>query len=287
MQKLKRDLKKEARRFRNRNKPQRHRRILLALLVGFLALAFFLGHRPLLEKYYFNRGERAFAAGEHQRAVDSYLRARQHHPAGEQAAVALLLAADIENLKLQQFREALRLYLLVIRDYPERPEVLPALRQAATLSQEKLGEPLEALMLWQMLLTRSISDGDEVQRQIADCYFRLENYTQARIEFESLLLNYPESPLRDSAQYRIGELHAILGDEAKAYEAMLKVREQWPASRYAVEAGFSMAKMLERQGRLLEAEQLLLELKDKAGSAVVEQRLRQVRARMKEKKKAI
>lgn len=287
MQKLQRDLKREARRFRNRNKPPRHRRLLLGLLVGILALGLFLGHRPILEQYYFDRGERAFAAAEHQQAVDSFLLARHHNPDGEKAAAALLLAADIENLKLGQFREALRHYLLVIRDYSEHPEAKSALRQAATLSQERLGEPLEALMLWQMLLTHAISDGDRVQRRIADCYFRLENFSQARIEFESLLLNYPESPLRALAQFRIGEIHAIMAEEAEAFQAMVAVREQWPDSRYAVEAGFSIAKYLERQGRLQEAEQLLLELREKADSALVEQRLKQVRTRIAEKKKAI
>lgn len=288
MQSLKRELRKETKRLLQRNnRSRRNLLIRLVLLLGLTGGALW-GYLSQVADYRFRQGEKAFAAGEYQEAADWFLRVQESSPAGERAAEALLLVAEIQNLKLNRFREALRSYLLLIRDYPDAPEVETALRQAASLSQERLGEPLEALMLWQALLERRVADGDRVQRQVADCYFRLDNLPQARIEFENLLQNYPQSPLLPLATYRLGQIDAMLDNEKGAAQAYAEVRERWPDSLYAVEAAFGSAMILERQGRLQEAESLLLGLNPAAtDQALLKQRLEQIRERMAEKKRAI
>ena len=88
---------------------------------------------------------------------------------------------------------------------------------------------------------------------MADCYFRLNNFEQARIEFESLLKNYPDSALIAEVQYRIAMTYALEGKLPEAAAAYRLVMERWPDSPYALEASFGLATVLEEQEKLLEA----------------------------------
>ncbi len=123
---------------------------------------------------------------------------------------------------------------------------------------------------------------------MADCYFRLNNFAQARIEFENLLGNYSYSDLLAEAQYRIAMTYTLEGKLPEAGAAYRLVIEGWPDSPYALEASFGLATVLEEQEELREALKILEEL---AGiypkQDILKKKTEQVQERIKKKKKAI
>ena len=116
----------------------------------------------------------------------------------------------------------------------------------------------------------------------------MNNFDQARIEFDSLTKSYPQSLLIAEVQYRIAMTYALEGKLPEAAGAFRLVVERWSESPYALEASFGLATVLEEQEELLEALKILESL---AGiypkQDILERKTAQVRERIEKKKKAI
>jgi TolA-binding protein len=131
-------------------------------------------------------------------------------------------------------------------------------------------------------------DNDQWQYEVADCYFRLSNFEQARIEFENLLNNYPHSDLAAEVRYRIAMTYALEGKLSDAAAVYRQVMQDWPDSPYAIEASFGLAMVLEEQEELLEALKILEELDGiYPKQDILKRKTDQVRERIAKKKKAI
>jgi TolA-binding protein len=236
----------------------------------------------------FQEGLNLREEGKYNKASELFLQLHREHPAFQRATQALFQAAEIQDMYLGQYSEALLNYLLLERDYPDADEVEPSMRKVAALYKYRLNDCSQAIAVYQRILDQPGHDSDQLQYEVADCYFRLNNFEQARIEFESLLKNYPESNLQEEVQYRIAMTYALdslLPEAAAAYRLVIG---RWPDSPYAVEASFGLATVLEEQEKLLEALDILEALdgiypkKD-----ILERKTAQVRERIEKKKKAI
>jgi TolA-binding protein len=158
----------------------------------------------------------------------------------------------------------------------------------AEIYKNRLRDYPRAIVAFQKLLDSGAEDGDRIQYEVADTYFRLENYEQARIEFESLLKNYPGSPLLPEVAYRIAVTWSLEGQPKEAESAFRRVVERWPESTYALEAQFGLATSLEEREELREALALLEALKKNyPNTEAVKKKIEQVQERMRKKKKAI
>ena len=166
--------------------------------------------------------------------------------------------------------------------------MIPARRQIAVLYKYRLNDCGQAIAVYQKILDQPGQENDQLQYEVADCYFRLNNFEQARIEFDSLLKNYPDSLLIAEVQYRIAMTYALEGKLPEAAGAYRLVIEKWVGSPHALEASFGLATVLEEQEELLEALKILEEL---AGiypkQDILERKTAQVRERIEKKKKAI
>lgn len=226
--------------------------------------------------------------GKYKAAAKIFLRLHAEHPGDMRAARALYLAAQIQELYLSRYSDALLNYLLLERDYPDAAEVEPARRQVAMLYKYRFNECSQAIAVYQKVLDEPGRDHDQLQYEVADCYFRLNNFEQARIEFESLLKTYPDSDLLAEVEYRIAVTYALEDKLPEAAGAYRRVIERWPDSPYALEAGFGLATVLEEQEKLTEALEILEGL---AGNYpkqdILERKIEQVRERIAKKKKAI
>ena len=126
-------------------------------------------------------------------------------------------------------------------------EVITALKQVADIYKNQLREYLRAIVIYQKLLDMGGKDSSEAQYEMADCYFRLNNFEQARIEFESFLKNFPDSERSAEVQYRVATAASLEGNLDKALETFKLVNKNWPDSAYAVEARFGQAGVLEER----------------------------------------
>lgn len=226
--------------------------------------------------------------GKYLDAVNLFDKLHDEHPSFVRVPQALFQTAEIEDLYLGRYSDALLTYLLLERDYPDAPEVLPARKQVAFLYKYRLNDCSQAIAVYQDVLDHSGREKDQMQYEVADCYFRLNNFQQARIEFDSLLKNYPYSTLFAEVQYRIAMTYALEGKLPEAAGAYRLVMERWSESPYALEASFGLATVLEEQEELVESLKILEGL---AGiypkQDILERKTAQVRERIEKKKKAI
>jgi len=227
-------------------------------------------------------------AEQYTEAVELFVKLYDENPDFAQAPQVLFQTAEIQDLYLGHYSEALLTYLLLERHFPGAAEVLPARQKVALLYKYRLNDCSQAIAVYQKILDQPGPGNDRLQYEVADCYFRLNNFNQARIEFESLQNNYPYSTLVAEVQYRIAVTYALEGKLPEAAAAYGSVVEGWAESPYALEASFGLATVLEEQEKLLEALNIL---EDLAGiypkKDILERKTKQVRERIEKKKKAI
>ena len=235
----------------------------------------------------FESGISLLTKGQYVEAVDQFQDVYRDHPDFVRAPEALFQTAEILNHYLTNYQEALLCYLMLERDYPESPRLLGAQRQIAEIYKYRLEDYALAIAAYQKVLDGNPDQADRIQYELADSYFRLNNFEQARIEFGSLLKNYPESPLLPEVQFRIAVTYALEGQLPEAAGAYRVVSERWPDSSYAPEAQFGLAAILEEQEELQKALEILEGLDNYANPDVLKQKIEKVRARIAKKKKAI
>lgn len=221
-------------------------------------------------------------------AVALFEKLHDEQPSFSRIPQALFQTAEMQDLYLGRYSDALLTYLMLERDYPHAPEVSEARIQVAVLYKYRLNDCSQAIAVYQKVLDEVDRDNDQLQYEVADCYFRLNNFAQARIEFETLLKNYPQSDLFAEVQYRIAMTYALEGELPEAAGAYRVVIERWSESPYAVEASFGLATVLEEQEKLVEALKILEDLEGiYPKQDVLARKTEQVRERIEKKKKAI
>jgi len=221
-------------------------------------------------------------------AVELFKELQAEQPSFVRIPQALFQVAEIQDLYLGRYSDALLTYLMLERDYPDAPEVFAARKQVAVLYKYRLNDCGQAIAVYQKVLDDADGNSDQLQYEVADCYFRLNNFAQARIEFESLLKNDPQSDLFAEVQYRIAMTYALEGKLPEAAGAYRVVIERWSESSYGVEASFGLATVLEEQEELVEALKILEELKGLYPKEdILTRKTKQVRERIEKKKKAI
>jgi len=289
IQKLKKKLLQEELRRQGKTRKRTTLIIVLLLLVASLAAGFFwyrVNQEELLEAR-FVKAQQLLQKEQFAEAADQFNRLYQQNPGFAHASDALFLRADILNRYLGDYQEALVCYLLLERDYPEDARLIEAYRQVAGIYKYRLEDFSRAIEAYQKVQARETESADWVQYEIADSYFRLNNFEQARIEFASLLKTFPDSALAPEVQFRVAVTYALEGQLPEAAGAYQLVAERWPDSPYASEAQFGLAGVLEEQEELQKALQILEQLEKYQNPDVLQQKIEKVRARIAKKKKAI
>lgn len=268
----------------------RSRWILSVLVVLILAVVLFPVYRQKQEtasQQLLAKGIEQESLGQLSAAEKSYRDIYQDYPQAQEAAEALLRIGKLWQYDHQDGQMALLSYLQLEHDYPESPLVLPAREEAAQIVKYSQHDYPQAVEFYQRLLDLNAGTPDQYYYEIADCYFRLENYPQARIELETLLENYPHSSLAAAVLSRKG---GILLLEGRAEDARLdwqRLIEQYPDSEYRIQAEFDLAKLLEEEEHLNEALQRYRQLKGGGQSSLLQEKINHLEQRIAEKKEAI
>ncbi len=291
IRRLKKKILQEETRRRKSEKPRRKRIIIsLVFFVLLLSAGVLLYQRNLddiLERQ-FSRAEALQEQGEYSRAYDKFRRLYERHPSFHRSPEALFLAGEILHFHLKRDNEALLAYLLVERDYPEKQVSYRAQYRVAEIYKYRLEDYSQALPAFQKLLDSGFGEDAKIQYEIADTYFRQNNLEQARIEFESLVKNYPQSPLLAETLFRIGATFALEGKLQDAEFIFKKLIEEHPESPFATEAQLGLASVLERREDLCTALEILQKLRENnVKPGILDRKIDQVKERMQKKKKAI
>ena len=291
LDRLKKQLKQELKQKETRAKKSNRNLWILAVLV-ILAAAVFLF--PSYRQQQLTTPQQLFAKGIEQESLGqisaaekSYRQVYQQYPQAQEAAEALLRIGKLWQYDHQDEQMALLSYLQLDHDYPESPLVLPAREEAAQIVKYTLRDYSRAIEFYQRLLDLNTGTPDQYYYEIADCYFRLENYPQARIELETLLENYPHSALVADALYRKGGILLLEGRKEGAQQDWRRLIEQHPDSGYRIQAEFDLAKLLEEDEHLTEALKRYQELEGLSQSSLLQEKIEHLQRRIAEKKEAI
>ena len=268
-----------------RGKRPKHQRLLLAgavlLLIVLGGLFWYRSHLGGILEQRFQQGLALRAGGDLAGAAEVLRNLQAEHPDGARAAEALLQAGTLLHQSLGRYQEALLAYLTLERDYANAPQSATARVQVAELYKYRLDDQPRAIAAYRRLLDEPRDDGERLQYEVADCYFRLNNFEQARIEFGNLLRDYPVSPLAAEVRFRIAVTYTLEGETENAMAAFREVAARWPQSPFAAEAHFGLAAALEERERLREALTILEDLQGVyPNQQVLAQRIQQLRGRI-------
>ncbi len=261
--------------------------LLLALVAGCGAV-FYLWNQERFAERRFSRAQALLVEQDYVEAARQFQRLARLYPHASRADEALFHVGELQHLYLKDAERALLAFLQLEKNYPGSPFGLAAQRYAADIYMDRLEDPGRAVAAYQKLLDQGVAEGDQVQYRIGEAYFRLNNFEQARIEWDNLLRLFPESELGAETSYRIAVSLTLQGDFKEARQRFEELIARWPDHLYAVEARFGLAAVLEEQEQLVDALEMLEKLRGVYPKPeVLEQRIAQVRERIEKKQKAI
>lgn len=250
--------------------------------------AYYLTHIDEWLEDRYTEAEGLLAEGEYRDAIDLYRSIAERQSGHPRIPDALYKIGEIETLYQKDDQQALVAFLTLEKDYPKNPQALAAQKYLAQIYKNRLEDYGRAIVAYQNLLEGGVEEADQIQYEIADCYFRQENYEQARIEFLSLGKNFPDTPLMPEIRYRIAVTYSLEGLSKEAENAYRNMIREWPKSPYALEARFGLASVLEERGELKAALKILEELQGVyPDDDVLIKKIDQVAERIDKKKKAI
>ncbi|NOQ42003.1 MAG: tetratricopeptide repeat protein, partial [Desulfuromusa sp.] len=271
-------------------KPNRNRwvfSVLIALALAAILVSVYRQQQVSAPQKLFVKGIEQESLGQLSAAEKSYREIYQDYPQAQVAAEALFRIGKIWQYDHQDEQKALLNYLQLEHDYPESPLVLPAREEAAQIVKYSQRDYSRAVEFYQRLLDLNTGTPDQYYYEIADCYFRLKNYSQARIELETLLENYPHSSLIVNALYRKGGILLLEGRKEEARQDWHRLIEQHPDSGYRIQAEFDLAKLLEEEEYLNEALQRYQQLKGVLQPSSLQEKIEHLERRIAEKKGTI
>ncbi len=262
------------------------------VLVIFIVLAtgsywLFLENSKSASQRLFIDAVKSESHGEITTAVAGYQRIYQLYPQSAQAPQALFRLGKLQQYDLHEEQLALLSYLQLEHDYPSNELVLSANEESAKIVKYGQRDYPRAIELYQRLLDFDSETSDQYYFEIADCYFRIEKFSQARIELEMLLEKYPASSLAADALYRKGVILILEGQNEAARHDFRQLIKDYPASQYRQAAELDLAKLLEEEEFLKEALLLYQQLKASNQTLMVEEKIKYLQRRIAEKKEAI
>lgn len=250
------------------------------LLLGTLLLPVLRHYQASEPQQLLTKGIKLEGLGRAPEALQKFRLLLQEYPESEEAAAALYRVARLWDFDLLEPQRALLKYLQLERDYPDSKDVHSAREAAARIVKYDLRDDMQAIGYYQRLLDSQQGQPDQYLYEIADSYFRLDNYSQARIELENLLAEYPESPLVADVLHRKAIILTFESRFDEAQQDWQSLMEQFPDSTYQGQARFNLAILLEEKGELEQALVEYLQLEDFSRPLLLEQKINHLKRRI-------
>ncbi len=223
---------------------------MLLLLVGVVGYSGWKEYQVAEPQRLLTKGVKLESLGRSTEALENYKRIIALYPQGSLAPEALYRKARLWHFDLQDPHQALLRYLQLERDYADSSYLQQSREEAARIVKIDLGDDIQAIGYYQRLLSSGQGSPDQYLYEIADSYFRLKNYPQARIELENLQSTYPDSPLLAELLHRKATILVLENRMDEAHQDWQRLVEDFPDSEYAGRARFNMAALLEEKGEL-------------------------------------
>jgi len=258
----------------------------LVVLV-FVAWPTYQQRQKSLPQQLLSQAEKFESLGQIEAAQDIYLQIYRDYPQDAVAPAALLRSGKLWQYDRQQDQQALLSYLQLEHDYPDSDLLQSAREAAAQIIKYSLRDYSRAIVAYQRLLDSASTKQDQYLYEIADCYFRLDNYIQARIELETLEKQYPQSDLLPELLYRKGGLLLLEKRPKDARKDWQRLLKEYPDSLYQAQTRFNLASLLEEENFLQAALEQYQQMKDFPQPLILQEKIAHLKQRIKNKQKGL
>ena len=136
--------------------------LFFVVLVAAIGSWYYVNLQTRLEET-FQNGLALRQAGKYVEAVDLFEKLHDEYPDFERVPQSLFQSAEIQDLYLGRYSDALLTYLLLERDFPEAAEVVQARKQVAVLYKYRLNDCGQAIAVYQKVLDQPDPGNDQLQ----------------------------------------------------------------------------------------------------------------------------
>ncbi len=205
----------------------------------------------------FERADKLSERGHYEEAAEMFRGIATVNPHSEWAPKALFRSGTINYLYLKHYDDAVEDFAYLIYYYPKNDLAFDAEVDIIDIYMNKLSNYSQAIVELRKLIEAYPSHKhiDEFQYKLAQCFYYMRDFDQARLEYLILLDSYPRTDLRPQVYYDIASAYFVEGGGKldKAIEYYSKLIDEYPDSKLVMEARFYSAAALEEKGELDEA----------------------------------
>lgn len=208
----------------------------------------------------FEKAEDQLAKGDYKAALENYGKIIGKHLGSPFAPKSQFRIGNISEKYLFDSKRALQDYTYLCYIFPDSAEAIDARLEMGRI-YSVLGESPKAIEQYQAALEKRPAQRDSIQYLIAMEYFKMNDFRQARIEFEELLERTGQfSGKRPEILFQIANTFYVEGDPAQAVESFDRLLEEFPLHRLSLEAKLNKARALGEMGKNAQALSILKEL---------------------------
>jgi len=189
---------------------------------------------------------------------------------------------------LNDYPAALRYFYQLIYNYPNNALAVSSQKNIADIYLFKIKDFEKAIEEYNKLLyikSIDVVNREDIIYNIAQCYFNLGNYEQARLEYRYLLEGFPNTHLTSKVYFRIATALHLQGAFIKAINSYQVVISKFPKDKLSNTARLEIARILEDQDKLKEALEIYHKLfKTYENKDMVRNKINQIKLRQEAKK---
>lgn len=214
----------------------------LLLLLGATACSRF-------EAHLFGKAEGAQRVGSFAQAIEYYRQYLQKYPNGEFAEKSRYNLGNIYYLNLRDSAKAQEAYERFLEKYPTSQYAFTVGERLAELYERDLQDYRKAIEVLEQISLRTPSREDwrRVRFEIADDYFRLDEFDQAIIEFKKLIADQPAEHRSDEARLKLAAIYEIRKQWANAVDQLQEVVDRTNCGECRRHAQFEIVDCLASQ----------------------------------------
>ncbi|MBI5683337.1 MAG: tetratricopeptide repeat protein [Deltaproteobacteria bacterium] len=231
----------------------------------------------------YQKADELLSKGQYAKAIKAYKNIAEKYQESILGPQAQYKIGQIYHLYMNNDIEAIKSYKTLILMYPGSPEITPARKDMAEIYLRQ-GNYQKAISEYQWLVKNSQGrEREQFHYEIAMCYLKMSDATQARIELQELLKSEPSYDIVKKILYQIASTFYIEGKFNNAINIYNEIIINYPEDELAIEAKFGKAVNLEELNNLKDALMVYKDILDKyPNKEVIKDRIRGIEARLKQ-----
>lgn len=228
------------------------RRIIALLGISLLAGLFSCAKDPVKED--FERAEKLCEKEHYEEAAGMFRDIAILNPHSAYASRALFRSGTINYLYLKRYGDAVEDFAYLVYYYPDDELAFESQADIVDIYMNKMNNYGQAIVEIRKLIENypGHDDIDQYQYKLAQCYYSMRDFDQARLEYLILLDSFRHTKLKPDIYFDIANSYFVEGGSKvdKALEYYNKLIDEYPESSLVMEARFYCAAALEEKGDL-------------------------------------